>query len=287
MEVSREEPTDHTPKPKAESLQVRRLITHACLPQRVTEGSVGYDAFAPMDFDIPPGTVANVGLGIAAKPPEGTYIRIAAKSGLASRHLNVRAGVVDPDFVGEIRVLMENASAHEMATFQKGQAIAQLILERMCIAEVQEVRWLPKTVRGRRGFGTADNDRCAKITPGRLRAADGSLRRASLIPGSINWDRYARLCEERQTSEEDGQINGAGVREDDPEGSRSYPWGRARPTEERASFRTHRRIGSTLAGIRQQLQAADLGRHNGERIADGEEIGLLPETPATPPEARK
>jgi dUTP pyrophosphatase len=42
-------------------------------------------------------------------PPKGTYIRIAPRSGLAFKHMiQVGAGVIDPDYIGEIKVLLFN-----------------------------------------------------------------------------------------------------------------------------------------------------------------------------------
>ena len=62
-------------------------------------------------------------------PPSGTYGRIASRSSLAANQsIDVGAGVLDPDYTGEVRVLLVN-NGNEIFQVNKGDRIAQLILE--------------------------------------------------------------------------------------------------------------------------------------------------------------
>ena len=63
------------------------------------------------------------------------------------------AGVIDPDYIGEIKVLLINNSKHYYQV-KEGKAIAQLILERACIPVLKQVNELPITGRGNRGCGS-------------------------------------------------------------------------------------------------------------------------------------
>ena len=70
------------------------------------------------------------------------------------KHLiQVGAGVVDSDYRGEITVLLYN---HGRADYQvtAGDRVAQLILEKIHMLNVQEVETLPESVRGAGGFGS-------------------------------------------------------------------------------------------------------------------------------------
>ena len=83
----------------------------------------------------------------------GHYGRLASKSGLAILHqLHLGAGVIDPDYTGEIMVLLIN-TASRVHPIIKGDPIAQLILEKVSIPILREVKEFPPTTRGAHGCG--------------------------------------------------------------------------------------------------------------------------------------
>lgn len=86
--------------------------------------------------------------------PENTYARIAPRSGLAVKHfIDVGAGVVDFDYRGNIGVVLFNHSDSEFVVGH-GDRIAQLIIERIAMVDIEEVEELPLTDRGESGFGS-------------------------------------------------------------------------------------------------------------------------------------
>ena len=86
--------------------------------------------------------------------PEGTYGRVAPRSGLAAKHhLDVGAGVIDADYRGPVGVVMFNLGQTDYPV-KKGDRIAQLILEKILMAEIEEVDDLDDTERGEGGFGS-------------------------------------------------------------------------------------------------------------------------------------
>ena len=86
--------------------------------------------------------------------PEGTYGRIAPRSSLAWKNsIHVGAGVIDGDYRGTVGVVLFNLSTQDFFVM-KGDRIAQLILEKILIAEVEEVDELDITSRGSGGFGS-------------------------------------------------------------------------------------------------------------------------------------
>ena len=83
----------------------------------------------------------------------GYYGRLASKTGLAILHqLPVGAGVIDPDYTGEIMVLLIN-TASRVYNIAKGTPIAQLILEKISIPLLKEVKELLPTTKGAQGCG--------------------------------------------------------------------------------------------------------------------------------------
>lgn len=91
---------------------------------------------------------------IAIAIPEFTYARVAPRSGLAWKNsIDVGAGVIDYDYRGNVGVILFNHSDIDFEV-KRGDRIAQLILERISMADVQEVEELNETVRGTGGFGS-------------------------------------------------------------------------------------------------------------------------------------
>jgi dUTP pyrophosphatase len=139
-------------------LPVRLLTATATLPCRAEAGSVGHDLFADLgggSIDV----VANraplgIGTGVAVALPPGTYGRVAPRSGLAAKFgIDVLAGVIDPSYRGEIRVLLVR-HGDGFLTIKHGDRIAQLIVERCETPAVQQVETLDDTARGAGGFGS-------------------------------------------------------------------------------------------------------------------------------------
>ena len=130
-----------------------KMSTDAVTPTRATEGSVGLDFYSPANYIIPPHSQLLTPTQIKLRIPLGHYGRLASKSGLAILHqLHVGAGVIDPDYTGEIMVLLIN-TASRVHPINKGDPIAQLILEKVSIPILREVKELSPTTRGAHGCG--------------------------------------------------------------------------------------------------------------------------------------
>ena len=131
-----------------------KMSANVVTPTRATGGSVGLDFYSPVDYIIPPHSQLLIPTQIKLQIPLGYYGRLASKLGLAILHqLHVGAGVIDPDYTGEIMVLMINA-ASRVYSIKKGDPIAQLILEKVSIPIPREIKELPPTVRGAQGCGS-------------------------------------------------------------------------------------------------------------------------------------
>ena len=88
-----------------------KLSSNAVAPTRATEQSVGLDFYSPANYIIPPCRQMLIPTQIKLGIPLGHYGRLASKSGLAIlHHLHVGAGVIDPDYMGEIKVLLINTA---------------------------------------------------------------------------------------------------------------------------------------------------------------------------------
>ena len=130
-----------------------KMSANVITPTRATGGSVGLDFYSPEDYVIPPHRQLLIPTQIKLQIPLGYYGRIAPKSGLAILHqLHVGAGVIDPDYTGEIMILMINAASRAYS-IKRDDPIAQLILEKVSIPILKQVNEIPPTVRGTQRCG--------------------------------------------------------------------------------------------------------------------------------------
>ena len=106
------------------------LDAHAEAPVRGSDHAAGYDLVTCRDFIVEPGSLSWFRRPIAVQIPRGHYGRIAARSSLAVRGVDIGAGVIDADYRGEVKVILYNRG-NEVLSFKTGERIAQLILERI------------------------------------------------------------------------------------------------------------------------------------------------------------
>ncbi|CAN5854044.1 dUTP diphosphatase [soil metagenome] len=127
------------------------------LPARQTPGAAGYDvASAEPDFVLAPGQRRAVATGLRMELPPDIECQVRPRSGLALRHgltLPNAPATIDPDYRGELRVILWNAGA-EPLEICRGMRIAQLVFARFATPKVVEVGEIGATRRGGAGFGS-------------------------------------------------------------------------------------------------------------------------------------
>ena len=107
-----------------------KLLLTACMPTHATSKSVGLDLYSPMNVLIPAHDKILIDMGIAFQVPMGYYEQIASRLGLAiHHHIHVGAGVVDPDYIGYVHMLLMNLVSQDRV-IEKNHCIAQMILEK-------------------------------------------------------------------------------------------------------------------------------------------------------------
>ena len=118
--------------------------------------AAGHDIYALKNGSIPAQRQMLVETGIAIGLPKGTYGRLAARSGMASKHgIAVGGAVIDADYTREVRVILRNHGTTNYE-FKAGDRIAQLIVERIQTSEAMVVDKLVQTEWGTQGFGSTD-----------------------------------------------------------------------------------------------------------------------------------
>jgi dUTP pyrophosphatase len=155
---------------------IQRLDPGLPLPSRAHPGDAGTDLFAAADVELAPGQRAMVPTGIAIALPDGYAAFVHPRSGLAARHgvtLVNAPGTVDAGYRGEIRVTLLNTDSDHPVRFQRGDRIAQLVIQRVAVPVFTEVQTLPGSARGDGGFGSTGGHAASAPAVGR-EAADSA-----------------------------------------------------------------------------------------------------------------
>nr|WP_179481315.1 dUTP diphosphatase [Allobranchiibius huperziae] len=137
---------------------IRRLDPGLPLPSYARPGDAGVDLHARIGLTIPPGHRALIPTGIAIELPDGYAGFVHPRSGLAARHgiTMVNApGTIDSGFRGEIQVNLINLDPRESFSFDRGDRIAQLIVQRVEEVQWSEVDVLGSSERGQGGHGAS------------------------------------------------------------------------------------------------------------------------------------
>ena len=136
-------------------LGIKKLCPDSIIPTRASNGAVGYDLYSNEDCIIESGNRWLVPTGISVVLPKGVYGRVAPRSGLSVKHgIQVGAGVIDPDYTGEVKVVLFNHGNIDF-DIKKGDRIAQLILEKCETPPIVEIDTIEDTDRGSNGFGSS------------------------------------------------------------------------------------------------------------------------------------
>ena len=140
-------------------LKVKRLDNNPDLPlpSYQSDGSSGLDLQAAVnkDLTLQPGDIRLILTGLSVSIPKGYEAQIRPRSGLALRDglgfVN-SPGTIDADYRGEIAVIAINWGKKPI-TIRRGDRIAQMVINKVSKAIVEEVDELDPTKRGKGGFG--------------------------------------------------------------------------------------------------------------------------------------
>ena len=135
-------------------VKVKKLNADAIVPKYAHEGDAGLDFFCVEDVELKPGEKHLFKTGISMELPPGFVSLVWDKSGLGVvKGLKVLGGVLDAHYRGEYKIGLLNTSK-ETVHFKKGDKIAQVLIQPVVSAEIEEVDELSDTKRGEGGFGS-------------------------------------------------------------------------------------------------------------------------------------
>jgi len=127
------------------------------LPKRQTPEAAGLDLYANVKkIVIKPRERKLIPLGVKIALPFGFEAQMRPRSGLAYKHgitvLNT-PGTIDSDYRGELMVLLINHGEEEFI-INRGDRIAQMVINKVEMADFIETEELPDSSRGSGGYGS-------------------------------------------------------------------------------------------------------------------------------------
>jgi dUTP pyrophosphatase len=144
------------PESPSPRIKVKKLSATAQMPRYAHVGAWGdlaADLYASEALTLPAGATLAVPTGIALEFPSTHGALVEDRSGLALKGLTTLAGVIDPGYRGEIRVVVTNLAA-TAAEIKVGDRVAQLRIVQRIEAQFEEVTELAEAPRGTGGFGS-------------------------------------------------------------------------------------------------------------------------------------
>ena len=140
------------------NVHIKLLDPELPAPAYAKPGDAGADLRSRIDFDLEPGERALVPTGVAIALPEGYVGLVHPRSGLATKNgipIVNAPGTVDSGYRGELMVTLLNTDKTKSFHVQRGDRIAQLIIQKYEHATFTVVDELDQTERGSSGFGSS------------------------------------------------------------------------------------------------------------------------------------
>lgn len=139
-------------------LPIKRLDPSVELPSYAYDGDAGLDLRSNEDVTLEPFERRLVATGLAIAIPDGYAGFVQPRSGLALREglsMANTPGLIDAHYRGELKVCAINLDPHNHIHIERGERIAQLVIQKVPVVVLEEVDELDETDRGCGGFGSS------------------------------------------------------------------------------------------------------------------------------------
>lgn len=114
----------------------------------------GLDLFMPEAFEIKPFETKTIGLGIGVAIPEGFAGILIPRSSIAEKGLIIQTSAIDPDYQGEIHLIITNCSGNTY-NFEKDNRVCSLVCVSILNPYIEIVESFgAETVRNKSGIGS-------------------------------------------------------------------------------------------------------------------------------------
>ena len=140
------------------SVAIKKLDPSVELPTYAYEGDAGLDLRSNESVDLAPFERRLISTGIAIALPDGYAGFVQPRSGLAIKQgftIVNTPGLIDAHYRGELKIIAINLDATQTIHIERGERIAQLVIQEVPTVNLFETEELDSTDRGCSGFGSS------------------------------------------------------------------------------------------------------------------------------------
>lgn len=135
-------------------MKIKLFADNIRLPQKSHLPDVGLDIFMPESFILEPLETKTIGLKLGVSIPEGCAGMLVPRSSIAEKGLIIQTSIIDPDYTGEIHLIITNCSNNTIKIF-KEQRVCSLVVYNVCNVRLEVVNEFIETERGSNGLGSS------------------------------------------------------------------------------------------------------------------------------------
>lgn len=135
-------------------MKIKLLTDNAKMPEKSHLPDVGLDIYIPIDFELEPLETKTIGLKLAVAIPEGFAGMLIPRSSIAEKGLIIQTSIIDPDYIGEIHLIITNCS-NKVVSVKKDQRLCSLVCVSVLNTYLEKVDSLQSTTRFEDGLGSS------------------------------------------------------------------------------------------------------------------------------------
>lgn len=135
-------------------MKIKLFDKNIQLPAKSHLPDSGLDCFIPKSFIVKPFETKTIALGIGIHIPEGFAGMLVPRSSISEQGLIIQTAVIDPDYNGEIHLIITNCSNNEVH-IEKGQRVCSIVVYSVLNPRLELVENFGDTERGTNGLGSS------------------------------------------------------------------------------------------------------------------------------------
>ncbi len=134
-------------------MKIKLFKETTIIPKKSHLPDSGLDIFMPVDLTIDSLETKTIGLELGVSIPEGHAGMLVPRSSIADIGLIIQTSVIDPDYSGEIHLIITNCSKSQIE-IKRGQRVCSLIVYTVLNPYLEVVDELPSSYRHKKGLGS-------------------------------------------------------------------------------------------------------------------------------------
>ena len=137
--------------------RIQKTNSAAIIPKKAHSTDVGYDLFAPFEFDLNPGETKKINFYLRISLEPGWEAQVRNRSGIVTNYkvmMPIGTGTIDSLYRGDIMCPLYNFGTYTQR-FPAGSRVAQLVIKRTEDVVLKEGPVSTSTDRGTDGFGSS------------------------------------------------------------------------------------------------------------------------------------